>query len=254
MQLGKLLTSLAMVSFMAGCSFTGDTSAPIQEGSTYSTIYKVQAGDTLYSIARRYGIDPKAVARENGLSNPNQLRVGQQLRLSVGSGRMIAHAPSSKPRAEASETKTAPSEPKEKEVTVPPARSLDTTAKVTGGTGSGAFVWPVSGNIIKSFGANNKGVDIAGKEGDPVVASADGKVIVVGNMTNLGNLVIVQHNSTYVTAYCHLKNIKVKQGNVVKKGQTIATIGKTDEQPPRVHFEIRKLGKPLDPTTMLPKK
>ena len=226
MKFRKLFAPVAMVLIISGCSFSGKSQAPIVEGPTSTTVYTVQPGDTLYSVARRYGVDPKAVARENGMTNPNQLRVGQRIRLSVNSSSSA----------------------------IAQIQAAEKASSTTTASTSGTFMWPAQGNIVKSFGPNNKGVDISGKEGDSVVASADGKVIVVGNMTNLGNLVIVQHNSTYVTAYCHLKNIQVAQGNMVKKGQKIATIGKTDSEAPRVHFEIRKLGKPLNPVEMLPTK
>ncbi len=249
MNLQKLFLPLALVLIVTGCSFTGKSLAPIVEGPTSTTVYTVERGDTLYSIARRYGIDPRAVARENGLSNPNDLRVGQRLRLSVNSSSAAIAAVSSNQRQTRTESpvvsKTTSEESPKPEISKP---------KTTSVSAAGTFMWPAQGSIIKSFGPNNKGVDIAGKEGDSVVSAADGKVIVVGNMTNLGNLVIVQHNSTYVTAYCHLKNIQVAQGSMVKKGQKIATIGKTDSEAPRVHFEIRKQGKPLNPVDMLPTK
>lgn len=250
MKFRKLFAPVAMVLIISGCSFSGKSQAPIVEGPTSTTVYTVQPGDTLYSVARRYGVDPKAVARENGMTNPNQLRVGQRIRLSVNSSSSaIAQIQAAE---KASSTTAAAPVVKQSQAEVAkaePAAKTTTTAST-----SGTFMWPAQGNIVKSFGPNNKGVDISSKEGDSVVASADGKVIVVGNMTNLGNLVIVQHNSTYVTAYCHLKNIQVAQGNMVKKGQKIATIGKTDSEAPRVHFEIRKLGKPLNPVEMLPTK
>lgn len=253
MKLRKLVAPLALVLIISGCSFSGKSVAPIVEGPTSTTVYTVQSGDTLYSIARRYGIDPRAVARENGITNPNQLRVGQRLKLSVGSSSNSIETSSSPAKAASSSVSAAPVTTVKSSQNVP-AKSETSAAKPASSSGSGIFVWPAQGQVIKSFGPNNKGVDIGGKEGDPVVAAADGKVIVVGNMTNLGNLVIVQHNSTYVTAYCHLKNIQVAQNNLVKKGQKIATIGKTDAEAPRVHFEIRKLGKPLNPVDMLPAK
>ena len=250
MKFRKLFAPVAMVLIISGCSFSGKSQAPIVEGPTSTTVYTVQPGDTLYSVARRYGVDPKAVARENGMTNPNQLRVGQRIRLSVNSSSSaIAQIQAAE---KASSTTAAAPVVKQSQAEVAkaePAAKTTTTAST-----SGTFMWPAQGNIVKSFGPNNKGVDISGKEGDSVVASADGKVIVVGNMTNLGNLVMFSIIPLTLPPTVISRIFKLAQGNMVKKGQKIATIGKTDSEAPRVHFEIRKLGKPLNPVEMLPTK
>jgi lipoprotein NlpD len=114
--------------------------------------------------------------------------------------------------------------------------------------------WPVRGKILAGFSeVSNKGLDIAGKLGDPVIASAPGRVVYSGSgLRGYGKLVIIKHNKTYLSAYAHNKDILVKEGQSVVKGQKIAEIGNTDTDAPKLHFEIRKLGKPVDPARYLP--
>jgi lipoprotein NlpD len=114
--------------------------------------------------------------------------------------------------------------------------------------------WPVRGKILSGFSeASNKGLDIAGKLGDPVIASAPGRVVYSGSgLRGYGKLVIIKHNKTYLSAYAHNKDVLVKEGQSVVKGQKIAEIGNTDTDAPKLHFEIRKLGKPVDPARFLP--
>ena len=117
------------------------------------------------------------------------------------------------------------------------------------------WVWPAQGKIIAMFSetANLKGIDIAGKSGQPVVASASGKVVYAGSgLRGYGKLIIVKHNSTFLSAYAHNKEISVKEGQQVAKGQKIAEMGDTDSDQVKLHFEIRRLGKPVDPTKFLP--
>jgi len=114
--------------------------------------------------------------------------------------------------------------------------------------------WPVRGRLLAGFSeASNKGLDIAGKLGDPVIAAAPGRVVYSGSgLRGYGKLVIIKHNKTYLSAYAHNKDILVKEGQSVVKGQKIAEIGNTDTDAPKLHFEIRKLGKPVDPARFLP--
>ena len=117
------------------------------------------------------------------------------------------------------------------------------------------WVWPAQGKIISTFSetANLKGIDIAGKPGQPVVASASGKVVYAGSgLRGYGKLIIVKHNSTFLSAYAHNREISVKEGQQVAKGQKIAEMGDTDADQVKLHFEIRRLGKPVDPTKFLP--
>ena len=115
-------------------------------------------------------------------------------------------------------------------------------------------MWPASGSVIAGFNeATNKGVDIAGKAGDPVVAAADGRVVYAGaGLRGYGHLVILKHNNTYLTAYAHNQKLLVKEDQNVKKGQKIAEMGNTDADRVKLHFEVRRQGKPVDPARYLP--
>jgi len=116
------------------------------------------------------------------------------------------------------------------------------------------FIWPATGKVIATFDeAKNKGIDISGKLGDSVLASADGKVVYSGSgLRGYGNLLIIKHNNTYLSAYAHNQSILVKEDQNVKQGQKIAEIGSSDSDQPELHFEIRKFGKPVDPLKWLP--
>jgi lipoprotein NlpD len=117
-----------------------------------------------------------------------------------------------------------------------------------------AFSWPHSGQVITGFDeTKNKGLDFAGKAGDPVLAAADGKVVYAGSgLRGYGNLVILKHNNTYLTAYAHNQTLLVKEEQAVVKGQRIAEMGNSDADRVKLHFEIRKQGKPVDPSKYLP--
>jgi len=117
-----------------------------------------------------------------------------------------------------------------------------------------AFVWPVPGALISGFDDNkNKGLDLNGKVGDPVVAAADGKVVYAGaGLRGYGNLVILKHNNTYLTAYAHNHVLLVKEDQSVRKGQKIAEMGSSDSDRVKLHFEVRRQGKPVDPAKYLP--
>ena len=119
-----------------------------------------------------------------------------------------------------------------------------------------AFIWPAQGQLIGSFDdVKNKGLDIAGKAGDPILASADGRVVYAGaGLRGYGNLIILKHNNTYLTAYAHNQTLLVKEDQSVKKGQKIAEMGNSDADRVKLHFEVRRQGKPVDPAKYLPAK
>ena len=116
-----------------------------------------------------------------------------------------------------------------------------------------AWGWPASGKTLSGFSDNAKGIDIAGKQGEPVLAAAEGKVVYAGvGLRGYGKLVIIKHNAAYLTAYAHNSNLLVKEGQNVVKGQKIAEIGNTDSDATKLHFEVRRQGKPVDPLKHLP--
>lgn len=114
------------------------------------------------------------------------------------------------------------------------------------------FIWPTNGSVIKNFEANKKGIDISGQAGQSVVAVGDGTVLYANNMRGYGNLVIIDHADGIVSAYAHNKSLIVKEGQSVTKGQQIAEMGNTDSDNVKLHFEMRQLGKPVDPASLLP--
>lgn len=162
------------------------------------------------------------------------------------------------PAAPAPAPAAAPTAATETAVATAPAAAAASAAQVSG-TGETTiegvvWSWPATGNIVGNF-AQTKGVDIAGKAGDPVLAAADGKVVYSGSgLRGYGQLVIIKHNATFLSAYAHNQKILVKEGQNVKRGQRIAEMGKTDSTSVKLHFEVRRQGKPVEPLNFLPKR
>jgi lipoprotein NlpD len=118
-----------------------------------------------------------------------------------------------------------------------------------------AFSWPANGQVIGNFDeVKNKGLDIAGQAGDPILAAADGQVVYAGaGLRGYGNLIILKHNNTFLTAYAHNQSLLVKEDQSVRRGQKIAEMGNSDTDKPKLHFEVREYGKPVDPMPYLKK-
>lgn len=249
--------------------------------------YVVKKGDTLYGIALDHGQDYKDIAAWNNLDNPNYIQVGQSLRVTPPGDTPVAvtrpvtpSAPIETRSATAgagvnagavkrsplggkvpysdealtrmrqgnqgqSETKPVAGEPKpvEKPAEKPPLASDEVE-----------WAWPASGKLLAAFTeGGNKGVDLAGKSGDPVLAAAGGVVSYAGaGLRGYGNLVVLRHNATWLSVYAHNSKILVKEKQTVARGQKIAEIGSSDAESPRLHFEIRRQGKPIDPQKLLP--
>jgi len=136
------------------------------------------------------------------------------------------------------------------------APAASASAAASGEAPEGDWMWPAAGKLVGTFSeASSKGVDIAGQLGDPVVAAGDGKVVYAGaGLRGYGNLVIIKHDATYLSAYAHNQKILVKEGQSVRKGQQIAQLGESDADRPKLHFEIRRQGRPVDPVKYLPKR
>jgi lipoprotein NlpD len=231
--------------------------------------YVVQKGDTLFSIAFNFGFDYHDLARLNGIQDPSLIHVGQELRLFPASGTAQAAA---KPAAAGlvvdqpkavklpySEQAMAQLEKMQQQPKVEAkAEAMPARPEVAAGSAPEGEVtaWgmPANGKVIAGFSENDgrKGIDIAGKLGQPVFASAGGKVVYSGSgLRGYGKLVIIKHNSTFLSAYAHNDKILVKEGQSVSRGQKIAEMGNTDASRVELHFEIRKLGKPVDPAQYL---
>lgn len=240
--------------------------------------YTVRTGDTLYSIALEFGLDYRELAVWNGI-DPARLRVGQQLRLAPPRGvvatplRGPAGAVEAQPlgsggRAAVDGIKT---EPRGTRVpyTDQAYAQMSNTRPEAGGKpevqAEGAapkprdvddidWIWPVTGKIVAPFkDATSKGIGIAGKMGQPVVAAGAGRVIFSGTgIRGLGKLIVIKHNEKFLSVYAHNRELLVKEGQSVTRGQKIAEMGNTDSEQVKLHFEIRRLGKPVDPASLLP--
>ena len=221
--------------------------------------YTVKPGDTLIRIGLDHGQASKDIARWNNLENPNRLEVGQVLRVIPPTATATASGVVAKPVTQASATPVAtapaPAASAEKPVSSAsaPASSVPAPAAATG-EDEIAWIWPTNGPVLAGFDeVKNKGLDIAGTAGDPVVAAADGRVVYVGaGLRGYGNLIILKHNNTYLTAYAHNQTLLIKEDQSVRKGQKIAEMGSSDADRVKLHFEVRRQGKPVDPAKYLP--
>jgi lipoprotein NlpD len=276
------MSVLAAMMVLAGCSSTRlDRPAPVEDrGGSSSTArpaeavpmpgaenagkpgyYTVKAGDTLFRIALDSGQNWRDIQTWNNLTNPNALEVGQVLRVQPPGATTTATAPSGPTTSPVTSPGVAARPLTE---TAPPAASNSPTAapapapapSPAGGADEISFIWPAQGSVITPFDeANNKGVSIAGKIGDPVVAAADGRVVYAGaGLRGYGNLIILKHNNTYLTAYAHNQALLVREDQAVRQGQKIAEMGSSDTDRVKLHFEVRRLGKPVDPMGHLPKR
>ena len=279
-----MAATLVAAAVLAGCSSTSVNRAPVEDRGTAGAprvdpatlpgaenagkpgFYTVRQGDTIMRIATEVNQPWRDIARWNNLDNPNLIEVGQVLRVVPPAGTTVASAPAltEGPRPAAGTPAPAPAPAKP---AVPVA--TQTTPGVTpapapapaspppppsAGADDVDFIWPASGALIAGFDeAKNKGLGIAGKAGDAVLAAADGRVVYAGaGLRGYGNLIILKHNNTFLTAYAHNQTLLVKEDQAVRKGQKIAEMGNTDADRVKLHFEIRRQGKPVDPTRYLP--
>ncbi len=265
--------------------------APVADPPGY---YTVRKGDTLSRIAYQFGQTWRDLVDWNSLANPNDIKVGQQLRVVPPEGARMASVPDSGmevrsldsnapppasqgtpaspatqgPRV-AGSLKNAPlgnkvpyseqalADMQRADLVQPRVQELvrKTDAAPSAQTtppAAARFMWPTDGKLLSGFDAARKGIDIAGQMGQPIMSVGDGTVLYAKNMRGYGNLVIIDHQEGVVSAYAHNKTILVKEGQTVSRGQQIAEMGNTDADAVKLHFEIRQLGKPVDPTGFLP--
>ncbi len=255
---------LTLSALLTGCLGPAIQTDPSYNPPVYWGQHKVRAGETLYSIAWRYGRDFRELADANGIQPPYTIYPGQIIRLDrkgqvyqTDKKTSTLVKRSKKRPAKQLEKSVKPSVSNKKiqkpSVTVP-SRSV---SPVRSSGGAVAWQWPHVGKILDRYsvrGKINKGIDIAGRIGDPVRAAADGEVVYAGSgLLGYGNLVIINHNEHYLSAYAHNRRILVKEGERVKAGQVIAELGATGTRTPKLHFEIRRDGKPVDPLKYLPR-
>ena len=222
--------------------------------------YSVKPGDTLIRIGLDTGQNWRDVARWNNLENPNLIEVGQVLRVVPPSSDnpLVVTRPVSSGSANTVTTATAV--PAQAASAARPASAAAGSSAAAAAASAGeddiAWLWPAQGTVLAGFDeAKNKGLDISGKAGDAILASADGRVVYAGaGLRGYGNLIILKHNNTFLTAYAHNQILLVKEDQTVKKGQKIAEMGNSDADRVKLHFEIRRQGKPVDPARYLPAK
>ena len=244
------------------------TSSPVSMGPAMTGsenagkpgFYSVRPGDTLTKIALDHGQAWRDIAKWNGLDNPNVIEVDQVLRVAPPMMELAANR-QTKPVMAQNPT---PANTSTSNTPTPTASSAPASSASNAATNASApvnvsddgmtFAWPHPGPVLAGFDeAKNKGLDFAGKAGDPVLAAGDGKVVYAGSgLRGYGNLIILKHNNTYLTAYAHNQTLLVKEDQSVTKGQRIADMGSSDSDRVKLHFEIRKQGKPVDPAKLLP--
>lgn len=247
-----ILIAVLATSLLAGCA-SRTARAPVADESNRngnvatqaaSGTYVVKAGDTLYKIAQAHNMDVARLSQLNNINNPSQLAVGQVLRMD-GSGTASSGA-SASPAPVVTPIPVTP-------VEQPKADTASESGQRANDASLISWAWPAGGKVIQGFNANTKGIDIEGTVGAPVQAAADGKVMYAGNgVRGLGNLILLGHSNGFITAYAHNQSLLVKTGDTVKKGAKIAAIGQTDTTSPRLHFEVRRRGTPVNPLSYLP--
>jgi lipoprotein NlpD len=251
--------------------------APPTTREAHDGVYVVQSGDTLYSIALAFGQDYRDIARWNGVDPEAHVRAGQSLRVAppaveesaaaeaipvpmTATGSVESHplAPTENPAPAPGPAAGAPEHPNTTASTMASTAAATAPAPApaqpSAAEPDSAWAWPGTGKLLERFDeTHNKGIDIAGSVGDPVWAANDGQVVYSGNgLRDYGKLIIIKHTDDYVSVYAHNNEILVTQGQAVKRGQRIADLGMTGAPSPRLHFEIRRRGTPVDPLTYLP--
>ncbi len=292
MRRGLLLTGVAVGVLLSGCGSTVLNRAPVEDRGSVSGkaamdartaavkqlpgfenagkpgYYTVKPGDTMIRIGLETGQSHKDITRWNSIENANKIEVGQVLRVvppvanDTTAAASTASVAVAKPVSSSSVTSTpiaaGTAKPASALVSATPAAAptAATTNASAGGDDEINWIWPGNGPVLAGFDeAKNKGLDIGGSAGDPVVAAAEGRVVYAGaGLRGYGNLIILKHNSTYLTAYAHNQTLLVKEDQSVKKGQKIAEMGNSDADRVKLHFEVRRQGKPVDPSKYLPAK
>lgn len=262
-----LMATVGLV--LAGCGSSALHRAPVEDrpvGSTAPTAvapinqppgfenagkpgyYTVKPGDTMLRIAMEHGQTVQDIVRWNLVDNPNRIEVGQVLRVIPPAGGEVVVKPIAKPQVVATPSASAPVA-----ATVASAPTVPASKPITAEDDIN-WIWPANGAVLAGFDdVKNKGLDIGGKAGDPVLAAADGRVVYVGaGLRGYGNLIILKHNNIYLTAYAHNQTLLVKEDQSVLKGQKIAEMGNSDADRVKLHFEVRRQGKPVDPAKYLP--
>lgn len=284
LRVGSSLALALVVALLTGCSYGGiapvesASATPAPRSSARPAAYVVKRGDTLYSIAWRYRFDYRALAAWNAIREPYTIYPGQKLRLSQpprtaatrttqpspgtsGSGARKPLPPPVRGKTNSTQASGTPARStskaskSKKTVSAGSLKKHDKEAAKEGNAPVKRWYWPAKGKVVTPFSrSGGKGIDIAGKFGQSVVAASNGQVVYSGSgLIGYGQLIIVKHNKRYLSAYAHNNKILVKEGDTVRGGQRIAEMGRSGSNRAMLHFEIRKDGKPIDPIRYLPK-
>lgn len=263
--LARLFVLLGALSTLFACAPSSTVAPVVRSGG----VHVVAKGDTLYGIAFARGLRYQDVAAWNGIKSPYTIYPGQRLYLhktGVGnrrSRRRPARVVTEPRRSKPIKTVAHPPPKRANKPAVRVASAAPTPASTSGSknsvtVGGVRWVWPTRGRVIKGFSASaegKKGLDIAGKPGQTIVAAASGKIVYAGSgLRGYGKLIIIEHNKKYLSAYAHNRQLKVTEGDRVAQGQPIAEMGKTGTSRTMLHFEIRRDGQSVDPKRYLPPK
>jgi len=270
-----MIVLLLLAGQLAGCnkSWSPDEDRSVYKSSyrlTPDGHYRVRSGDTLHAIAFNFGMDWREIAAWNNIRSPYTIFPDQELRLAPpggrGSSKKSSGTTASAGSKTAAETTAGNSSSGGAVVRAAPPKTASTTryedsSRTASATASSAddpakWLWPVQGRTISNFKANDparKGIDIGGKEGQPVIASAAGEVVYSGSgLIGYGELIIIKHNDRMLSAYAHNRKRLVSEGQRVTAGESIAEMGRNDRNQAMLHFEIRLNGTPQNPLNYLP--
>ncbi|MCP4433518.1 MAG: peptidoglycan DD-metalloendopeptidase family protein [Gammaproteobacteria bacterium] len=241
----RTIIALFMFILVSGCI----NPHAVNQYSSSRGWYQVRPSDTLYSIAWRYGLDYRELAKWNKISVNSTIYPGQKLLLIKPSGGQAS--------IDANQSDKQISQTSEVAADTSSEGRQSVISSIYQGNDPRSWLWPTKGRLISTFSAgklDRRGIDIAGKLGQPVIAVADGKVVYSGNgLAGYGNLIIIKHSDRYLSAYAYSQQRLVKEGTTVKAGNVIAKMGNSKSTTARLHFQIRKNGKPVDPMIFLPK-
>jgi lipoprotein NlpD len=259
----KFWVTLSVLFSLTACTGFVSVEEKFDSGAGFSAghkIHVVQKSETLFSLAWRYGWDYKSLASANSIAAPYIIHPGQKLQVGHSKSSLISNSNSKSKRLTNTSKSSTRNVASARKSTQKPPKSASSGSKSPKSWNKGAspkWSWPAKGQLIAKFSAKspaNKGIDIAGRLGESVTAAAAGSVVYAGSgLLGYGNLVIIKHNEQYLSAYAHNKRLLVKESQKVKAGQSIAELGSSGTDKVKLHFEIRRQGKPVDPMLYLPK-